>query len=161
MLKFALCDDNKVVLSQLEKILESIFINYNIEAEISLSATSPHEVLYHLASHHIDILISDINFGPGSINGCDLAELVRKKNNDIYLIFNSAHLEHSANTHKYRTFDFIAKPMIPEKIENLILRLSDEINTKESCPKGNRKKRGNLKSLLTRNINNKILLEAS
>ena len=37
MLNFALCDDNLSVLNRLSKMLESIFINHNIEGEIGLN----------------------------------------------------------------------------------------------------------------------------
>ena len=35
MLSFALCDDNKSILDKLSKMLESLFIKYNLDAEIS------------------------------------------------------------------------------------------------------------------------------
>ena len=39
MLDFVLCDDNFNVLNKLEKMLESIFIEKNLDARIALSTT--------------------------------------------------------------------------------------------------------------------------
>ncbi len=35
MLSFSICDDNKAVLDKLSKMLESLFIKYNLDAEIT------------------------------------------------------------------------------------------------------------------------------
>jgi len=39
MLSFVLCDDNKVILDRLSKMLESLFIKYHFDAEVSLAST--------------------------------------------------------------------------------------------------------------------------
>ena len=38
MLKFVLCDDNEIILERLSKILESLFIKHNLDAEISFTS---------------------------------------------------------------------------------------------------------------------------
>jgi len=126
MLNFVICDDHEVVLNKLYKMLESIFINNNIDAQIGLKTTTPEEVLKYTSSNHVDVLLLDINLN-ANINGCDLAQEIRKANKDAYIIFTTGHLEYALLAYKYKTFDYLAKPIIKERLEKTIIRLIEDI----------------------------------
>ena len=126
MLNFALCDDNIIVLNRLCKMLESIFISHNIEAEIGCKSTSGEEVLSYVNKHLVDVLILDINL-KSSMNGCDIADIVRNKNKYVYIIFTTAHLEYVLLAYKYKTFDYLAKPVSQERLTETILRLVEDM----------------------------------
>jgi len=126
MLTFVICDDNPSVLDRLSKMLESIFITHNIEATISLQTSSASEVLSYIHVNKVDVLILDIQL-KSSINGCDIADIVRKKNKNIYIIFTTAHLEYALIAYKYKTFDYLPKPVVEEKLTETILRLIDDM----------------------------------
>ena len=127
MLNFALCDDNLSVLNRLSKMLESIFINHNIDAKISLKAQSAYDVINFVEHNKVDVLILDINL-KSETSGCDIANIVRQKNKDIYIIFTTGHLEYVLLAYKYKTFDYLPKPIVEEKLEETILRLVDDVN---------------------------------
>ena len=127
MLSFVLCDDNKAILERLSKMLETIFINHNINAEVSLASTNPQEVLDYLKLNVVNVLFLDIDL-KSTISGLDLADLIRKFNKEVYIIFTSAHLEYILLAYKCKTFDFIPKPISTERVEETILRLMDDIN---------------------------------
>ncbi len=126
MLNFVICDDNVAVLNRLAKMLEAIFINNNIDAEISLKASNASDVIKYLKDNKVDVLILDINLN-SEITGCDIADMVRKKNKDVYIIFSTGHLEYALIAYKYKTFDFLPKPIVDERLEETILRLMDDI----------------------------------
>jgi len=126
MLNFVLCDDNISVLERLEKMLESIFIKNNIDAYIGLKCSTANEVLTYVAENKVDVLILDINL-KSDINGCDIADEVRKKNKQIYIIFSTGHLEYALLAYKYKTFDYLPKPIVDERLEETILRLLDDM----------------------------------
>jgi len=126
MLNFVICDDNISVLNRLAKMLESIFIKNDIEAEIGLKASSPEDVINYLKNNKVDVLILDINL-KSDITGCDIADMVRKKNKDVYIIFSTGHLEYALIAYKYKTFDYLPKPIAPERLEETVLRLMDDI----------------------------------
>ena len=86
MLRFVLCDDNVQVLSRLAKILEKIFFKNSIEAQVVLQATTPDEVLEYTNINPVDVLFLDINL-KSTVSGCDVADIVRRKNKNIYIIF--------------------------------------------------------------------------
>lgn len=131
MLNFVICDDNPAVLNRLSKMLEAIFINNRIDAEIGLKALNASDVINYLESHKVDVLILDINL-KSEITGCDIAEMVRKKNKDVYLIFTTGHLEYALIAYKYKTFDYLPKPIVDERLEETILRLMDDMKSTPS-----------------------------
>lgn len=126
MLNFVVCDDSRSILERLVKMLEAIFINNNIDASVGLKATTPYDVINYVESHKVDVLILDINL-KSDITGCDVANIVRQKNKDVYLIFTTGHLEYALLAYKYKTFDYLPKPIVDEKLEETILRLVDDM----------------------------------
>ncbi len=128
MLSFVLCDDNSNVLDRLSKILDSIFIEHNLDAEISLISPNPHKILEYIQTNMPNVFILDIDL-KSDISGLDLADKIRQLNKTCYIIFTSAHLEYILLAYKYKTFDFIPKPITYERIEETILRLIDDVSS--------------------------------
>lgn len=126
MLNFVICDDNPAVLDRLSKMLESIFISNDIDATIGLKAITAFDVMNYIGDHKVDVLILDINL-KSETSGCDIANLVRKNNKDVYIIFTTGHLEYALVAYKYKTFDYLPKPIAQERLEETILRLIDDI----------------------------------
>lgn len=126
MLNFVICDDSPTILEKLSKMLEAIFINNNIDAEIGLKALTAYDVINYVDNNKVDVLILDINLR-SETTGCDVANMVRKKNKDVYIIFTTGHLEYALIAYKYKTFDYLPKPIVDEKLEETILRLMDDI----------------------------------
>ena len=126
MLNFVICDDNPAILNKLSRMLESIFINNSIDAEIGLKALTASDVINYMEHNKVDVLILDINL-KSETTGCDIANMVRKKNKDVYIIFTTGHLEYALIAYKYKTFDYLPKPIIDEKLEETILRLIEDI----------------------------------
>lgn len=125
MLHFVLCDDNIQILNRLEKTLETIFLKHNIDAQISLKATTSDEIFKYIKKNQVDVLILDINL-KSSFSGCDVADVVRKKNKSIYIIFLTGHLEYVLIAYKYKTFDYLPKPISDERLEETIVRLVED-----------------------------------
>lgn len=127
MLNFVVCDDNSSLLDRLVKMLESIFTKNNFEATIGLQAEDIETVLDYIACNNVDVLMLDINLKSNK-NGLDIAEQLRKTNKDSYLIFTTGHLEYAMMAYKYKTFDYLAKPITLERLEDTIIRLFEDIN---------------------------------
>ena len=126
MLNFAICDDNSNILNRLAKMLESIFIKNNLDGRIAFTANSPSEVLSYSKEHDIDVYILDIDL-KSDISGLDLASQIRTHNKNAYLIFTTAHLEYIMLAYKVKTFDYLAKPITLERLEETVLRLFDDV----------------------------------
>lgn len=126
MLNFVVCDDNTVILNKISKMLESIFIKHSLDANIVLKSNSANDVISFIKSNKVDVLLLDINL-KGQISGLNIAEELRKTNKSAYIIFTTGHLEYVMLAYKFKTFDYLAKPITIEKLEETILRLFNDI----------------------------------
>ena len=127
MLNFVICDDNLNILSKFSKILETIFSEHKFDAQIGLSTNNIDELLNYIDNNKIDVLILDINLKANK-SGLEIASIVRKKYKNIYLIFTTAHLEYAMLAYKYKTFDYLAKPVTSDRLEETIVRLFEDVN---------------------------------
>ena len=127
MLTFAICDDNKAVLTKLEDMLEKIFLKHNYEAQIVYLSDNTNDMLDYTDNNKVDVVILDINF-KSSKDGLELAEKIRESNKETYIIFTTGHLEFAMVAYKFKTFDYIAKPFTFDRLEETIVRLFDDIN---------------------------------
>lgn len=128
MLHFILCDDNLNLLDRLEKLLDNIFVKNNFDAEISLKTDDYNKVLDYISSNKVDVVLLDINLKSNK-TGLQVAEQIRKINKNVYIIFTTGHLEYAMVAYKYKTFDYIAKPISYDRLEETIIRLFDDINS--------------------------------
>ncbi len=126
MLDFVICDDNLNVLKRLEKMLECTFINKNLDAQIVLSTTDPGDLINYIRNHTVNVIILDIDL-KSKVSGLDLAKLIRKQDKNVYIIFTTGHLEYGLLAYKYKTFDYLPKPVTVERLEDTIDRLIDDM----------------------------------
>lgn len=138
MLSFVLCDDNLTVLNKLSYMLENILMQYDYDASIVYKCNNADSLLKYLNQHTVDVLFLDINL-KNKLSGLDIAEQIRKTNKDMYIIFTTGHLEYALVAYKYKTFDYIPKPFVSERLELTISRLFDDIqsNTAKFIKVGN------------------------
>ena len=53
---------------------------------------------------------------------------IRKINKNSYIIFTTGHLEYAMIAYKFKTFDYLAKPITYDRLEETIKRLFDDVN---------------------------------
>ena len=131
MLKFVICDDNSIILNQLSKMLEAIFINNNYEATIVYKGTNVEQILNYIRTNSVDVLILDINF-KSNVTGLDIAKTLREFNKNAYIIFSTGHLEYAMLAYKVKTFDYLPKPITLERLEESINRLFNDMHSNPS-----------------------------
>lgn len=126
-MNFALIEDDKELLKDLSHILDSIFMKHDLDADIVFSTTDVKSLLSYVEKFKIDVLILDIDL-KSYLSGLEIAEKVRKTNRDCYIIFQTAHLEYGLMAYKYKTFDFICKPITYQRLEDCVLRLFEDVS---------------------------------
>lgn len=126
MLNFAICDDNLNIRDRLEKLLENIFTKNNYKAKVSFKTDNAKDMLDHISNCKTDVILLDINLNSNK-SGLELAEAIRKINKDVYIIFTTGHLEYAMIAYKFKTFDYIAKPITFDRLEETIKRLFEDI----------------------------------
>ena len=126
-MKFVLIEDDKKQLNDLMHILDSVFIKHDLDADIVFSTNDVESLLSYIEKNKVDVLILDIDL-KSNLSGLEIAEIVRRENKECYIIFQTAYLEYSLMAYKYKTFDFICKPLTYQRLEDCILRLFDDIS---------------------------------
>ncbi len=126
MLNFAIIDDECETLDLICNMLESIFIQYDFDANIACKTSNVDEFLSFINNNKFDVLLLDISL-KATINGLQIAEKVRETNKDCYIIFITNFAEYALTAYKYKTFDFIFKPLNRPRLEDCIIRLFDDI----------------------------------
>ena len=128
MLNFVICDDNLNLLDRLEKMLDIIFCKNNFEAKIVCKSDNAEEISNYIASNKVDVVMLDINLKSNK-TGIELAKEIRKINKNIYIIFTTGHLEYAMLAYKVKTFDYLAKPINYDRLEETIIRLFDDVTS--------------------------------
>lgn len=126
MLSFVLCDDNYGAIDKLSKMLNSIIISHNLKAQITYTTNNPNDLLQYLKDNPTDVLLLDIDL-KSSTTGLQIAEQIREIDKNIYIIFVTGHFEFGMVAYKYKTFDFLQKPLTKERFEETILRLYSDV----------------------------------
>lgn len=127
MLNFVICDDNLNILDKLEKMLEKIFVQNNYNASVVYKSDNADDILNYIDNNTADVLMLDINLKSNK-SGLELAEEIRKRKNNAYIIFTTGHLEYAMVAYKYKTFDYLPKPITYDRLEDTINRLFEDAN---------------------------------
>ena len=81
----------------------------------------------YIDDNKTDVLILDINLKADK-SGLEVASKVRESNKDTYFIFTTAHLEYAMMAYKFKTFDYLAKPVTYDRLEETVVRLFEDVN---------------------------------
>ena len=127
MLNFAIIEDDEKILKNLYRYLESIFMQHDFDAEIGIHTTNVDKLLSYINKNKVDVLILDIDLS-STLSGLEIAKKVRNVNKDCYIIFETAHLEFGLMAYRFKTFDYISKPITRQRLEDCIIRLFDDIS---------------------------------
>ena len=80
-------------------------------------------------NNDVNVLLLDIEL-KSKLTGIEIANIIRKKNKNIYLIFTTGHLEYGLIAYQCKTFDYLSKPITLERLEGTILRLFEDLSSK-------------------------------
>ena len=115
MLNFVICDDNINLLDRLEKMLETIFSKNNYNASVVFKSDNADDILNYIDNNIADVLMLDINL-KSNRSGLELAEEIRKRKKNPYIIFTTGHLEYAMVAYRYKTFDYLPKPIVYDRL---------------------------------------------
>lgn len=107
-----ICEDNYEQRKKVEKIIEELIVNFNINSEVVLSTDNAKSIIKYLnkSKSKANIYFLDIEL-EDSINGLELAKKIREYDSRGYIIFISSHTEMPLLTFEYKVqaLDFIFK----------------------------------------------------
>ncbi len=128
MIKIAICDDEKLFLSNFKSQLKSVCTELNLNVEIFDYSRSD-VLLYHHELSNFDIIFLDIDMP--NMSGFETAQKIRKHSFDTPIIFVTSRDDLVYSSFEYQPFHFIRKN--PEEklylsIENVMNKLSQHFS---------------------------------
>ena len=128
MLKVVVCDDEENILKDIAGIVENKLSERQVACDI-LSINDARILLEELKENLIDVLFLDIDMPYYS--GMDIASYISDNNLSTILIFVTSHDELVFKTFAYKPFGFIRKTYLNEEIDELIDRLTKEVEVRK------------------------------
>jgi DNA-binding LytR/AlgR family response regulator len=118
--KISICDDNILELEKAQKAVEEFIVTKQADHQIIfVTFTNGNNMLSYINKHgDFDLLILDILM-PG-MNGIELAEEIRCKNNNCKIIFLSSSPEFAVNSYKVNAFYYLLKPFSNMELTSLM-----------------------------------------
>lgn len=119
-------DDEKRAINSLEFLLDYYC---NEIVEVIGSAESYEEAITFLDEKLPNIIFLDIKLG--NRNGFEILEHIRAHEN-IEVIMVTAYSEYALEAFKYNAINYLLKPVDPEQLQKIILKINERINIKPS-----------------------------
>ena len=102
------------------------------EVQVVGEAASAAEALALAKAMHYDVLFLDVQM-PG-LTGLEAAPLVREQPRPPAVVFVTAHPEYAVDAFAVEAFDYLLKPVDPERLARVIERLAERARTPEGAP---------------------------
>lgn len=133
MYKIAICDDNKIICSEIENVLLNLQKENDIELDINVFFKGEDLEIILLSDAEYDLLILDIELD--AINGIEVGKTVREKmKNDIMqIIYISANENYAMELFNIRPLNFLVKPIDDKKLIEVVLKAMDLSGVKMNC----------------------------
>lgn len=112
-MRVAICDDEKTMQKELEKLLDEYSRIRKIDISID-KFDNGHDLIKTLSEREYEIVFMDYQMQ--DVDGMETSRLIRNKNNECIIIFVSAYPEIAVESYEVNTFRFIVKPINKEKL---------------------------------------------
>jgi len=124
----AICDDDEMIISQIDTFLVETSKKLNIKFRVDDFITGEKLCESIEDGAHYDMIFLDI--GLSKINGIEVGKAIREKHNNqlVSIVYISAEQSHSMQLFEIRPLDFLIKPLDARKLEQVVnthLRLAN------------------------------------
>ena len=119
MVNIAICDDNGVFCSSLEKMILS-YKGYDINVKIFNKSML---LCNHIKNHfNFDIVFLDIEFDKDDYNGIEVGDFIRNelKNQIVQIVYVSSKEQYSMQLFDFRPMNFLVKPINQDKVFKIL-----------------------------------------
>lgn len=122
LIKIGLCDDIKEYNKRIENQIERYGSENHIEVKIS-SYCSGKQLILNFQEKKFDILFLDVSMP--DLDGFETAERIRQMDSQVEIVFCTSYytVPNVSRGYKVAARDFLAKPLLYKKIENLLNRV--------------------------------------
>ena len=142
LLKIFLCEDNSNQRNSISKLINNLIEKENLDMNLTLSTPYPHDIINYLKDNKttgLYFLDVDLN---STINGIELAQIIRQYDPAGFIVFITTHEEMSylTFTYKVEAMDYIVKnnyPFIESRILQCLQLSNERYTFRSDTPKPN------------------------
>ncbi|MBP1564921.1 MAG: response regulator transcription factor [Oscillospiraceae bacterium] len=120
-MRFAIVDDDKMILDQIKRLLEKLVKDVDIKIDIF---TESSEFMKNYNQNKYDAFLLDIDMPEP--NGFKLAEMLRDNNSDVPIIYVTCRDELVINAFRYKPLGFVRKFNMEYELEFALLTLFEQ-----------------------------------
>lgn len=124
-LKIAICDDDKLQTSIIEKLVEEIAAKKFVKVDVSVFYDGITFNDYYKRNNYFDIIYLDIEMN--KMNGIKTAQYIREINPEVIIIFISGYENYFLQLFEVEPFRFIKKPIDSKKFDEIFCKAYDRI----------------------------------
>lgn len=130
MVRIGICDDEKQQRGMMRRLLSRNIELWGMECVIS-EYGSGEELLQYITSSPglLDIIFLDIEMG--SINGVDTAREIRRRNQEVILVFVTGFSDYVFNGYEVGALNYILKPYQEEKLSQVLKQALQKLEQHE------------------------------
>lgn len=114
-MRIAVCDDQETCRRQVKGYIENIFGSLDVIVDLYSSGG---EILKGADKFSYDIIFLDIEM-PG-MDGISLARKLRMKDEDVFLVFLTGHVEYALKGYEVNALRYLTKPVEEEKLKEVL-----------------------------------------
>lgn len=129
MIRVLIIDDDEKYCERIKKICTDFFQTAN--DEYTIVAYSDCQQLIWDFQENVDYDIYLIDIEMPLMNGMELAKMLREKYDEPYIIFITAYLEYSIECYQYKTWRYIIKSQLEDKLPGALKTLYDNLQRRE------------------------------
>ena len=133
MIYILICDDDPIMLSKINKEIQSLVSLLEIKAKIYCYTNISNISDQILAS--CDVVLLDVDFQTEEYNGLDLARRLRKFRNDSIVIFITNFIEYAPEGYEVHAFRYILKNKFGSDIKTYFKQAIEEIHKRKEVIK--------------------------
>ena len=132
-MKIAVCEDEKVTLDHLSRMLRELSGENRFEIDVVRACTSQEEFEQFLETDKADVYLLDINLKSG-MEGYELALKIKESQPQSYIVFISEYLGMVFQSFKAHPFDFLPKPVSKNVLKNLLIDIERHMAAQSQGP---------------------------
>ncbi len=129
--KIAVCEDSPVQQRNLCRMLNNWCESRGYTAKVTIFATGETLLFAWSEQMDFDLMILDIDLGKEKLNGIEIAERIRKKDETVSIIFVTALSEYMSRGYDMQALHFLVKPVEEKRLYEVLDRANKQAERKE------------------------------
>lgn len=126
-MRIAVCDDEAEYCKQIQRMIEKMY--HSLDVIVDTYQTG-HDLLRQFEKQNYDLIFLDIEM-PG-IDGMSLARKLRKKREELRLVFLTSHVEYALKGYEVQALRYLTKPVQEDKLKEVLFYVTEQMQSQKN-----------------------------